>query len=123
MSDTPTDTNPIVEAVECYANDIYKIKYIVICAMIDEDDDPYVNAINKVGFFEVTEKPIPYNNCERTEWHISHEPFNVSATTSCCSKGFVEYVEKEIKNNKTDFPTTIRCSNMVWVILEITKMN
>jgi len=130
MTDTTNEPEPEpepVEAVEAYPNDIYKIKYTAFCAGIDGDDDPALNINNKVSFLEVIEKPVDCNQFEEErEWRTDHAPCNVNVETSCCSRSFVEYVEKAIKTNKTEFPPMIYVGgmgNMVWVILDATKIN
>jgi len=130
MTDTTNEPEPEpepVEAVEAYPNDIYKIRYTVFTAKIDEDDDPHLNLNNKVSFLEVTEKPIECNEYdEETEWGRTGRECNVNVETSCCSRSFVEYVEKAIKTNKTEFPPMIYVGgmgNVVWVILDATKIN
>jgi len=126
MPDTtiePTyECEPVV-AVECECvNQVYKIKYIECSTMMDDDDDPQLMTRKVIKFFEVTEQPIPSYTFNDTEWNLDNPTRNINENTSCCSKSFVEYVEKEIKNNNTDFPTTIFVKGETWIILEATKI-
>jgi len=127
MTDTPIEptyqAEPVVAVEYECVNEIYKIKYIECYVMMDEDDDPHIATKKKTKFYEVTEQPIPaYSTCE-TEWDEQTVPsHNINQHTCCCSKSFVEYVEKQIKNNKTDFPTTIFVNANNWIILEVTKI-
>ena len=124
MSETMNEAEPIIEAVEVYPNNIYKIKYIVCYANTDEDDDAYIGSNNKVSVVEITEKPIITCKCDDTEWDSVRQWRNVNTSTSCCSKSFIEYVEKSIKDNNTGFPTIIPVEfSVVWIILEIKKIN
>ena len=124
MSETMNEAEPIIEAVEVYPNNIYKIKYIVCYANTDEDDDAYIGSNNKVSVVEITEKPIITCKCDDTEWDSVRQWRNVNTSTSCCSKSFIEYVEKQIEDNNTGFPTIIPVEfSAVWIILEIIKIN
>jgi len=127
MPDTtiePTyECEPVV-AVECECvNQVYKIKYIECSSTMDDDDDLQLITRRVIKFFEVTEQPIRAYSCYDMEWNEDCPTRNIYENTSCCSKSFVEYVEKEIKNNETDFPTTIYVKGETWIILEATKIN
>ena len=123
-SNTMNEPEPVVEAVEFYANDIYKIKYIECSAGFDhEEQEPYMMTKKVIKIFEVTEQPITAYDGDDTEWSDHNPSRSINYNTGCCSKMFVEWVESRIKNNKTEFPTTIKVHDDFWIILEVSKIN
>jgi len=117
----PTYEPEPVEAVECsYTTAVYKIKYINISA----DEDGELNQQKIIRLFEVVDKPHGTCQCTEEEWSSDDEYHNVIPDLACCSKGFIENIEKKIKLNHTSFPTMLYFgASRVWIILEVTKIN
>ena len=126
VSNQPTYEPEPVEAVECsYTNAVYKIKYINIHA--DEDGDGELDQQKIIRLYEVVDKPPRVCSCSNDEltdeWGNDDSEHNVIPTYACCSKGFVEFVLKEIEHNNTGFPTMIYFGRkQTWIILEVTKI-
>jgi len=120
MPDTTNEPEPVIEAVEVYANDIYKITYTYIYLGIDDaEEEPELMSDNCVRFYEITD-----HNPEGKIWTNPSALNEISISNGCCSSIFIDHIKKEVENNKTQFPTKIKFSlTEFWLIYNIKKIN
>ena len=120
MPDTTNEPEPVIEAVEVYANDIYKITYTDNVIGFDEvQEEPELMCSNHVRFYEITD-----HNTVGEIWSNPSVLNEININNCCCSRAFTDHIKKEVENNKTQFPTQIKFnSDEFWLIYNIKKIN
>tara|TARA_B100000424_G_scaffold268669_1_gene263930 strand:- start:3772 stop:4140 length:369 start_codon:yes stop_codon:yes gene_type:complete len=122
MSETMNEPEPIIEAVEVYHNDVYRIVYTLLYIdydVADEEDEPQLDSSDCVRFYEITDHQV-----DGEEWSQIRTLAQYCPQNSSCSQAFMEYIQKEVENNKTQFPPLIKlCASSAWLIHSIKKVN